>query len=122
MEKLLGFQMLFDPEDPDVLVGYPLLVDCMSLAARDEAYRALFDAWVNNWISVLKGIIEDGIAQGVFRELDPEETARTISAIYQGIATRWYLAPAAHSREWALQSVRRSVTGLMAPYMDTVTG
>lgn len=121
MEKLLGFELLFDPEDPDVNVGYPLLFDCMSLAARDETYRALFDAWVNNWITVLKGIIEDGIAQGVFRELDPEATARTISAMYQGIATRWYLAPASHSRDWALRSIRKGVTGLMAPHMVTTS-
>ena len=116
MEKLLGFEMLFNRDDPDVALGYPLLFDCMSLAARDDTYRALFDEWVNNWITVLKGIIEDGIAQGVFQGLEPEATARAVSAIYQGIATRWCLAPGAHSREWALESVRRSVTGLLAPH------
>ena len=116
MEKLLGFEMLFDPDDPDVVMGYPLLFDCMVLASRDETYRALFDEWVNNWITVLKGIIEEGIAQGIFSGLDPEAMARTISAIYQGIATRWCLAPEAHSRDWALDSVKRSITGLMAPH------
>lgn len=116
MEKLLGFKMLFDPNDPDVVMGYPLLFDCMVLASRDETYRALFDEWVGNWITVLKGIIEDGIAQGVFSGLDPEPAARAISAIYQGIATRWFLAPDSHPRDWALESVKRSVAGLMAPH------
>ena len=117
IEKLLAFEMLFDIDDPDVVSGYPLLFDCMVLAVRDDTYRSLFDDWVNNWVTMLKGIIEEGAARGIFQDIDPEGTARAVSAIYQGVATRWYLAPGSHSREWALESYKRGIRGLMAPYM-----
>jgi len=121
MEKLLGFDMLFDMDDPDAEIGYPLLFECMLLAVRDETYRALFDEWVNNWVTMLRSIIKEGIAKGVFVEMDAEAMARAISAVYQGVATRWYLATGSHSREWALEYVKKGVRGLMAPYM-TVAG
>jgi len=117
MEKLLGFDMLFDMEDPDAEIGYPLLFECMLLAVRDETYRALFDAWVDNWVALLRGVIEEGIAAGAFRPMDAEAMARAVSAVYQGVATRWYLATRAHSRQWAVEYAKRAVTGLMAPYL-----
>lgn len=117
MEKLLGFEQLFDISDPDAAMGYPLLFDCMSVAGRDLTYRAIFDQWVDNWIDMLSGIISEGVSRGIFTDVDPVSTARTISAIYQGVAVRWFLAPDSHSREWALDSYRRAITGLMAPYM-----
>lgn len=119
MEKLLGFKMLYDIDDPDVPVGYPLLFDCMGLAAREEAYRIIFDEWVDNWVNLLREILEEGIDRGWFAEMDTESTARSISAIYQGIASRWFLARESHPTEWALASLERSVRGLLAPYLRT---
>ncbi len=117
MNQLLGFDNLFDLDDPDVHLGYPLLFDCLSVAARDPEYRTLFSQWVDNWIKLLSRIIQDGIDQGILRVVDPVPMARTVSAIYQGIATRWFLAPEDHSLEWALDSYRKAIAGLMAPYM-----
>jgi len=116
LEKLLGFELLFDMEDPDAKAGYPLLFDCMFLAVRDGTYRALFDEWVDNWVALLRDVIEQGVEQGIFRGVEAEPVARAISALYQGVATRWYLATGSHSREWALESVRKGVLGFMAPY------
>ncbi len=117
LEQLLGFEQLFNISDPDVELGYPLLFDCMSVAGRDPMYMSIFDQWVDNWVVMLSGIIELGMEEGVFSELDPMPMARAISAIYQGIATRWFLARESHSREWALDTYRRAIMGLMAPYM-----
>jgi hypothetical protein len=51
--------------------------------------------------------------------VDADSAARTISAIYQGIATRWYLARGEHSSTWAVDSLRRSVKGLLDSYEGT---
>jgi hypothetical protein len=53
--------------------------------------------------------------------VDAESAARTISAIYQGIATRWYLARSKHSTTWAVDSLRRSVKGLLDSYENTIS-
>jgi hypothetical protein len=57
------------------------------------------------------------MARGLFKKLNPEAVARTISAIYQGTATRWYLDPESHSTEWAVASFNQAIRGLMQPYL-----
>ncbi|MBU2490298.1 MAG: TetR family transcriptional regulator [Proteobacteria bacterium] len=116
MEKILAFDFLYDLENPYTRQGYPLLFDSMALAAREPDYQAMFDAWVDRWIELLTGAIRQGIADGSFVEMDPDPLARTISAIYHGIAIRWYLAPRSHSSEWAVNSFRTAIGGAMAPY------
>jgi AcrR family transcriptional regulator len=115
--QILSFDWLYDLEDPDLNIGYPILFDVMSIAAHDETYRNIFHDWINNWVTLLSGAIEKGVAAGFFRDLDPEATARTISAIYQGIATRWYLDPESHSTAWAITSFKLAINGLMQPYL-----
>jgi AcrR family transcriptional regulator len=117
MDQLLSFDWLYNLEDPDLNIGYPIVLDVMSIAAHDETYRTIFHDWINNWITLLEGALRKGMAKGLFMKLDPEATARTISAIYQGIATRWYLDPESHSTEWAITSFKQTIKGLMQPYL-----
>ncbi len=114
LDKLLSFDWLYDRDDPDGLLGYPVLFDFMSIAVHDEAYRELFQEWVENWLLLLKDAIVQGQAIGRFKEIDPEAAAKGISAIYQGIATRWFLAPELHSTEWAVETKQRAIIGLLA--------
>ena len=117
LEQLLSFDWLFNLDDPDLNIGYPLLFDVMSLAAHDDDYRRIFHDWIDNWVVLLEGALRKGVAKGLFKKLNPEATARTISAIYQGTATRWYLDPKSHTTEWALMSFRQAIAGLMRPYL-----
>ncbi len=117
MGQLLSFDWLYNLDDPDLNIGYPLLFDVMSLAAHDEDYRRIFHDWIDNWVVLLEGALRKGLAKGHFKQLNPEATARTISAIYQGTATRWYLDPESHTTDWALTSFRQAIEGLMRPYL-----
>lgn len=114
IDKILSFAWLYDHDDPDVNVGYPVLFDCMSLAVHENEYRALFHDWFENWVSLLKEAIDDGLAKGIFKDLDPDATARAVSSVYQGIATRWYLDNESHSTEWAIESFKKAITGLLS--------
>jgi len=113
LEKLLSFGWLYNWDDPDVNLGYPLLFDCMAMAARDDDYRRLFHEWVDGWISLLKDALVEGIASGEFPSQEAERTARTVSSIYHGIAVRWYLDRASHTTEWAVGAFTRSITALV---------
>jgi AcrR family transcriptional regulator len=120
LDKLLAFDLLYNRDDPTVNIGYPLLFDIMSLGVRDTEYREIFHDWIGNWVGLLKEALEQGLAEGTFRDLqDPEATARTISAIYQGIGARWYLDSEAHSREWAISSFQKAIRGLLLPHMTS---
>ena len=113
LDKLFSFTWLYNADDPDAFVGYPVLFDFMAIAVHDPAYRRIFHDWVGNWVVLLRAALEEGVAQGVFPDMDCEKTAQGISAVYQGIATRWFLAPDAHSRQWALQTLDSAVRGLL---------
>ena len=120
LDKVLSFDWLYNRDDPTVNVGYPLLFDVMSLSVRDAEHREIFHDWIGGWVGLLKEALEQGIAEGTFKNLDdPKATARTISAIYQGIGVRWYLDSEAHSREWAVGSFKNAIRGLLLPYMTS---
>ncbi len=115
LEKLLSFGWLYNPDDPDGLIGYPVLFDFMSISVHDDEYRQIFHDWVDSWVVLLKDAVVLGVSKGMFPDMDCESAARGISAIYQGIATRWYLAPGFHSRQWALDTLEKAVKGLLFP-------
>lgn len=119
LEQVLSFEWLYDPQDPDVETGYPILYDFMSIAVHETGYQEIFSDWINNWVRLLKSAIMLGQTQGRFPGVDPESAARAISAIYQGMATRWYLARGEHSTDWAVDSMRRSIKGLLSTFEDT---
>lgn len=117
MDQLLSFDWLYDLTDPDLHIGYPIVFDVMSIAVHDDTYRRIFHDWIDNWIVLLEGALRKGMARGLFKKLNPEAVARTISAIYQGTATRWYLDPTAHPTAWAVASFNQAIKGLMQPYL-----
>jgi AcrR family transcriptional regulator len=119
MDQVLSFEWLYDAQDPDTKTGYPILYDFIAIAVHDQEYREIFDDWINNWVKLLKKAVLLGQSQGRFQNVDALSAARTISAIYQGVATRWYLAPQTHSTQWAIDSIRRSIQGLLDSYENT---
>lgn len=118
LDKLLSFGWLYNAEDPDASLGYPVLFDFMSIAVHDEAYKKIFHDWVDNWLAMLRSAIIEGNDTGQFQIVDPDAAAKGISAIYQGIATRWFLAPDLHSTAWALDTLKRAVVGLLDSYKN----
>ena len=108
-EKLLSFSWRYSWDDPDVNVGYPLLYECMALSVHSDEYLQLFQEWIDRWVSMLGDAIIEGNHTGKFHIDEPEEAAQAISAIYHGIATRWYLGRRNHSREWAIKSFTRAI-------------
>ena len=115
LDKILSYDWLYDREDP-AIIGYPLLFDFLSMALHDDKYKQMYHEWVNNWVILLSDALRQGIESGVFPDLDTKKTARIISSIYNGIATRWYMDPEAHSTEWAVDAFKRTITGLLKTY------
>lgn len=118
LDKLLSFDWLYNADDPDFPVGYPVLFDFMAIAVHDQQYQAIFHEWVNNWVVLLKAAVVQGVDNKTFPAIDCDATAQGISAIYQGIATRLFLAPDLHSRQWAIDVLEKAVKGLLYPYEE----
>ena len=108
-EQLASFTWLYDRNDPDNFRGYRMFFEIMTIASANEEYRQIFHQWVNGWVELLKASIEKGVKRGDFQVENPEEAAKTISAVYQGVASRWFLDPENHSDEWARETVRNLI-------------
>ena len=113
LDKVLSFVWLYNWEDPLVNIGYPMLFDAMSMAGHDPDYRALFHDWFDGWIELLGRAVEEGVAAGMFPATDIQGTARAISSIYQGVATRWYLGRDTHTTEWAVSYTKKAISSLL---------
>ena len=114
LSKLLSFGWLYNWQDPDVSTGYPLLFDFMAEACHKESYRTLFHEWVNNWVELLKKAIIEGNDERIFNCSDPDATAKAISAVYHGLAVRWYIDRDSHSTQWAIASFTDAINGLLS--------
>ena len=117
LDQLLSFEELYNAKDPEVNIAYPLLFDFLSLSLHDDEYRSLVQKWIKNWVTLLSKPLQHGIDIGIFTQMDTEATARSISAIYQGIATRWFFDPENHSTQWAIDSFKKGIMGILSPYM-----
>jgi AcrR family transcriptional regulator len=115
VEKLRSIgEWLFDENDATVRLGYPLYLECMARAVYEKMFHHLFHDWVTSWIELLKEAIEDGIERGTFRsDIQPEPTARSISAFCQGVASRWYLDRDHHLTDWARETLRNYTEALL---------
>lgn len=110
VEKLKSFaDWLYDSKEPAGPIGYPLFFECMYRAVYDKKFKNAFHSWITGWVTMLEGAIREAINQGKVNGIDPEETARAISAAYQGMASRWYLDRARHPDEWAKKVVRDTI-------------
>ncbi len=115
LEKLrcIG-EWLFDENDPTVRLGYPLYLECMSRAVNEKLFHHLFHDWVTNWVELLREAIEEGVRRGEFRDdVQPEPTARAISAFCQGVASRWYLDRDQHLTQWARDTLINYTAALL---------
>lgn len=117
LDQILSYDWLYDPDDPETNMGYPLLLDLMSLAAHDEEHALMMEQWIDNWVKLLSTALEKGIAQNFFTQMNITDVARSISAVYQGIATRWYLGGGSHTRQWAIDTYKSGIMGILSPYL-----
>jgi len=105
-EQIISFIWLFNREDSFNFSGYRMFFEIMAIASKDEEYKQIFHQWVNNWVELLEASLEKGIEKGDFTKKNIKDAAKTISAIYQGVASRWFLDPENHSDEWAKNTVK----------------
>jgi|SRR5208283_3192513 AcrR family transcriptional regulator len=113
LSRILSFGWLYNWEDPDVPIGYPLNFYFMAEACHNESYRAFYHEWINHWIELVKNALIEGNNAGIFNCSDPDATAKAISAVYHGIGVRWYIDRESHSTQWAITTFTDAINGLL---------
>lgn len=121
MDKILSFGWLYDRKNKDTNWGYPLMLNLMFLAAHDEDYRLMLKEWISKWVELLGEALEQGVEDQTFTPMNITETAQSLSAVFQGVGTRWFLAKETHSTQWAVETFKNAITGILSPYMKAKT-
>lgn len=94
----------------------PIAFEFYAIAGRDKQVRQFLKEYFTDYRRLLARLIERGIAQGEFRDIDATATAITLTALFEGLALLFFVDPEA--TRWADQtetSVRLLLSGLQRP-------
>ena len=71
----------------------PLAYEFVALAARSKAIREVIVGYFKRYTAILTEIIQQGVDRGEFQPCDPEGTAISMIAMYEGMAMLWFIEP-----------------------------
>lgn len=71
----------------------PLAYEFVALAARSKAVRETIVGYFERYTEILARVIQQGIDQGEFKPCDPRMVAKSLIAMYEGIAMLWFIDP-----------------------------
>lgn len=66
--------------------GWRLWIDAWALALREPTLQAALRRMDDRWCTVLREVVEDGVAGGVFTCADPAATVTRVSALLDGLS------------------------------------
>ena len=67
----------------------PIAYEFLALAFRNKTVQKALKVYVNHYMNILVPIIENGIASGEFKEVDPKEVAIAMGAVLEGTILIW---------------------------------
>ncbi len=89
-------------------VGWRLWIDGWAVAQREPVIRKVLRALDRRWATVLRSVIEEGVADGVFADVDASVTVARVSALLDGlsVATLVYRSVTRRQlRTWIIQDL-----------------
>lgn len=89
------------------------------MAIRDEAIRERVTRIHNRFVEDVGGLIEQGIASGHFRAMDPTATALMLKAVIDGIAGQAAVGIRPDVQRLSTDGVRLLLEGLVADHKET---
>jgi AcrR family transcriptional regulator len=66
--------------------GWRMWIDAWAVAQRDPHLRKVLKRLDQQWQDILRGVVDDGVATGVFTCPDPEATVARLSALVDGLS------------------------------------
>jgi AcrR family transcriptional regulator len=89
--------------------GWRLWIDAWALAQREPTIRSVLRGMDRRWCAVLRGVLEDGVAEGAFDCDDPAGTVTRVSALLDGLSVAMLVYRSVSRRE-----LREWVAGAVA--------
>ena len=113
-EQLRMLMQTYLPDVQDAV--WQLYGSLWQLAIHDETWAALARQMVDKWQLLLDGIINAGIAKGVFSSAAPLRTARQLGAMINGYSDLLIVEPSASARQQATEDIEAFIAlALLTP-------
>lgn len=71
----------------------PLLYEFYAMGLRKSTAREVLGEFVAEFITILAPVIQQGVANGELRPVDPEQVSITLAAMLEGTLLLWAFAP-----------------------------
>lgn len=84
LERLRKVLRLYGPTGR--ATGWRLWIDAWAAALRDPGIRSVLQKLDHRWQDILRGVVDDGVATGVFTCADPAATVARLSALVDGLS------------------------------------
>ncbi len=89
-ERLWRFMEAITADVKDNWMGIlPVVYEFLALISRNPLVQKAFRQYLRTYIALSVPIIEDGIARGEFRPIDPQEAALALGALFEGTLLLW---------------------------------
>jgi TetR/AcrR family transcriptional regulator, fatty acid metabolism regulator protein len=114
--RLLDFtrMVIHDMHQFETLGVLPLIYEFYAETFRHEKLQHFLQTYYHTSSDLLSRLIQQGIAQGEIRPVDPQQTSFTIIALYEGTILLWVF----HQHQFSLEhqllnSMQQLLTGLL---------
>jgi AcrR family transcriptional regulator len=84
LERLRRVLRLYGPTGR--ATGWRIWIDAWAVAQRDQHLRKVLKGLDRHWQHILRGVVDDGVASGVFTCADPAATVARLSALVDGLS------------------------------------
>ncbi len=84
MDRLRRMLRLYGPTG--TATGWRLWIDAWALAQREPVIRKVLRRMDQRWCAVLREVVEEGVAEGVFTCKDPAAAVARVSALLDGLS------------------------------------
>lgn len=87
--KLRQFAQMAGADVEALAQQFPSPLEFYALAARDKALTGVMQTYFDQYHAALTGLVQQGIADGAFRDVDAAAAARTLSGLFEGMLLVW---------------------------------
>jgi AcrR family transcriptional regulator len=101
-ERLQAITSMFGDELDRMRVAMPILLEFYAVAFRNATVRAHMGQMFEEYRDPLERLIREGIEQGEFRAVKPEEVSLAWVALLEGLTLLWAITP--HTIAWREQA------------------
>lgn len=77
----------------DMAVALPSPLEFYALAARDERLLQILQSYTSTYQSRLEALIQQGVDEGAFHNVDAADAAITLGALFEGMFMLWAIQP-----------------------------